>query len=235
MGWTVPMAAETASTDQLFAAIAAGDTAQVTQTLDANPALAATPNAEGLSPLMWSLYTGHRDIAETLLTRIPESSLTLHEAAATGRLARLTTLLDAAPERVNTWSPDGFQPLGLAAFFGQSDAVDLLLARGAEVDTPARHQFGVTPLHSALASPRPQVARTLVAAGANVNKPQPSGATPLHSAAYIGSLDLTEFLLSNGANPKATDNQQRTPAQVAQAQNHPEVAALLEQHARQSP
>src|SRR5437773_241269 len=117
------MAAETASTDQLFSAIAAGDTAQVTRALDADPALAATPNAEGVSPLLWSLYTGHRDIADTLLTRLPETSLTVHEAAATGRLARLTTLLDAAPESVNAWSPDGFQPLGLAAFFGQPDAV----------------------------------------------------------------------------------------------------------------
>jgi ankyrin repeat protein len=225
------MAAQTASTDQLFSAIAAGDLAQVTQALDADPTLVGAPNGDGLSPLMWSLYTGHRDIADSLLSRLPDDRLTIHEAAATGRLARLTALLDAAAESVNAWSPDGFQPLGLAAFFGQPEAVDLLLARGAEVDTPARHTFGVTPLQSALASPTPQVARTLVAAGADVNKPQPSGATPLHSAAYIGSIDLVEFLLSRGANLNAQDNQGRTPAQVAQAQNHPEAAALLEQRA----
>ena len=225
------MAAETASTDQLFAAIAAGDMAQVTRALDADPALLSTPSGDGVSPLMWSLYTGHRDIADTLLSRLPEDRLTVHEAAATGRLARLTTLLDTAPESLNAWSLDGFQPLGLAAFFGQPEAVDQLLARGAEVDTPAKHTFGVTPLHSALASPTPEVARQLVAAGADVNKPQPSGATPLHSAAYIGSVDLTEFLLAQGANPSAQDKEGRTPAQIAQAQNHPEVAALLEQRA----
>jgi ankyrin repeat protein len=215
------MAAETASTDQLFSAIAAGDIARVTQALDADPALGAATNADGVSPLLWSLYTGHRDIAEIFLTRLPEATLTIHEAAAPGRLAHLTTRSDAAPESVNAWSPDGFQPLGLAALFGQSGSGRPATARGAEVDTAARHA-SESPLHSAPASPKPGCAHTR-RRRVDVNKPQPSGAT--RSTRRLHRLvDLTEFPLAHVPTQRR-DNQGRTPAQIAQSQNHPEVAA----------
>jgi ankyrin repeat protein len=224
------MAAETvsASTESLFSAIRSGDRAQVEQLLDARPELVGTPNADGLSPVMWALYNGQRDIADVLLARLPEDSLTIHEAAATGRVARLEAVLASTPEAVNSWSPDGFQPLGLAAFFGHPAAVDLLLARGGEINTVAQHSFGVTALHAALASPTPEVARVLVAAGADVNIPQRSGATPLHETAHNGSLELTTFLLEHGANPAARDTEGRTPADIARAQDHPDVAELIE-------
>jgi len=71
------MSAQTASTPQLFSAIGSGDLAQVNQLLDADPTLSATPNAEGVSPLLWSLYTGHRDIADRRANR-PDQIRPLH-------------------------------------------------------------------------------------------------------------------------------------------------------------
>jgi len=50
----------------------------------------------------------------------------------------LTELLAEDPELVDAMSGDGFTPLHLAAFFGQADAVRLLLARGATATPPRR-------------------------------------------------------------------------------------------------
>src|SRR5205085_2213331 len=136
---------------------------------------------------------------QLLLARLPADSLTIHEAASVGAVSRLEALLADDPSAVNAWSSDGFQPLGLAAFFGQRQAVELLLARGGQVNTPARHRFGVTALHAALAGPAPDLARVLIAAGADVNAAQNSGETPLHETAFNGSIELTQLLLEQGA------------------------------------
>src|SRR5713226_7602467 len=96
-----------------------------------------------VSPILDALYHGRADDAERLLAEAGPTNLTIHEAAAMGAVARLAELLEADPAAVNGWSSDGFQPLGLAAFFGRREAVELLLARGGEVNTPARHPFHV--------------------------------------------------------------------------------------------
>src|SRR5262249_19685720 len=185
-------------------------------------------DAQGLSPLMVALYHNAPAIADLLLGRLPQDSLTLHEAAATGNAARLEQLLAQDPQAVNAWSPDGFQPLGLAAFFGRTEASELLLHRGGDVNTPARHPFGVTALHAALASPKPEFARVLIAAGADVNAAQSGGETPLHEAAFNGYLELARFLLEHGANPAATDSKGRTPIELAREREQTAVAELLE-------
>jgi ankyrin repeat protein len=181
-----------------------------------------------LSPIMDALYHGRSDEAERLLAERGPDRLSIHEAAAMGVLARLARLLGQDPSGVNAWSTDGFQPLQLAAFFGRPDAVELLLARGAEVSTPARHQFHVTALHAALAGPTPHVAHALVAAGADVNARQQGGVTPLQEAAANGAVDLVRLLLAHGADPAARDDNGRTAADWARERGHTVVVEMLE-------
>ncbi len=54
-----------------------------------------------------------------------------------GRTARVAEWLDRDPGLLNARSSDGFSPLGLAAFFGQTETVRLLLARGADTKDAA--------------------------------------------------------------------------------------------------
>src|SRR5215207_2356319 len=122
-----------ASAAALFEAIVAGDRDAVQRVVEQQPELISSQNAEGLSPLIVALYRGQRDIARDLLARLRPEQLTIHEAAAAGVVPRLEQVLSSAPELVNAWSPDGFQPLGLAAYFGHSEAVDMLVGRGGEV------------------------------------------------------------------------------------------------------
>jgi len=181
-----------------------------------------------VSPLMDALYHGRRDAAEQLLAERGADSLTIHEAAAMGALPRLTALLEADPQSVNAWAPDGFQPLGLAAFFGQPAAAELLLARGGDLNAPSRNGMGVTALHAALAGPTPEIARALIAAGADVNARQAQdGVTPLQEAAHTGRLDLVRLLLEAGADPSVRDAKGRSAADFAAEQGHSEIATLL--------
>src|SRR3977135_516037 len=125
-----------------------------------------------VSPILDALYHGRVDEAEHLLADAGPATVPIHEAAAMGAVERIAQLLDDDPDAVNAWSPDGFQPLGLAAFFGRREAVELLLARGGDVNTHARHPFHVAALHAALAGPQPRIARPLVYPGAHRNARQ---------------------------------------------------------------
>jgi len=194
--------------------------------------VASPPVAAVVSPILDALYHGRGEEAERLLAVFGPETISIHEAAAMGAVARIAALLDEDPQAANAWSPDGFQPLGLAAFFGRREAVELLLTRGGEVNTHARHPFHVAALHAALAGPRPGIAKLLVDAGADVNARQQAGIAPLHETAQNGDLELTKLLLDHGADPSAQDDQGKTPAATAREHGHEAVAAFLEKAAR---
>jgi len=194
--------------------------------------VASPPVATVVSPILDALYHGRGDEAERLLAEVGPETISIHEAAAMGAVARIAALLDEDPQAANAWSPDGFQPLGLAAFFGRREAVELLLARGGEVNTHARHPFHVAALHAALAGPQPGIAKLLVDAGADVNARQQAGIAPLHETAQNGDLELTKLLLDHGGDPSAQDDQGKTPAATAREHGHEAVAAFLEKAAR---
>jgi uncharacterized protein len=196
------------------------------------PMVASRPmsdaQASPASPILQALYRGQRDEAQALLAAASADKLSIHEAAAMGSLDRLEQILAADATQANAWAEDGFQPLGLAAFFGQRQAVEVLLANGADVNTPARNAFQVTALHAALAGPDPEIARVLVPAGADVNARQQGGVTPLQEAAFSGRLELARLLLEHGAERAATDDKGQTAADMARAAGHRELVQLLE-------
>ena len=77
-----------ASTQELFEAIEAGDVARVDVILDADPALASSRDASGVSALMRALYRFDKPLIETVKRRVDE--LDVFEAAAFGDVDRLT-------------------------------------------------------------------------------------------------------------------------------------------------
>src|SRR5215218_10755903 len=103
-----------------------------------------------MSELLQAVYRGDRARVDGLLAGEPE--LDVFEAAAVGRTDRLRELLDEDPGLANAWAEDGFQPLGLASFFGHLEAARLLVERGAEANSASRNDFNVMPLHSAAAT-----------------------------------------------------------------------------------
>ena len=154
-----------------------------------------------MSEILQAVYRGDHARVEELLADGPE--LDVFEASALGRIDRLRELLDADPSLANAWADDGFQPLGLASFFGHVEAVRLLVERGAEVNSASRNDFKVMPLHSAVAEKdadtRYELAAFLLEHGADPNARQQDDFTPLMAAGQQGDERLRTLLVEHGA------------------------------------
>jgi ankyrin repeat protein len=154
-----------------------------------------------MSELLLAIYRGDQARTDELLAANPE--LDVFEAAALGRTDRLRELLDEDPDLANAWACDGFQPLGLASFFGHVEAARLLVERGAEVNSASRNDMKVMPLHSAAATGDPdtryELAKLLLEHGADPNARQRDDFTPLMAADQHGDERLRELLVEHGA------------------------------------
>jgi uncharacterized protein len=154
-----------------------------------------------MSDLLQAIYRGDQSRVDELLAADPE--LDVFEAAALGRADRLRELLDDDPSVANAWADDGFQPLGLASFFGHIEAARLLVGGGAEINSASRNDQKVMPLHSAAATDDPEaryeIAKLLLEHGADPNARQQDDFTPLMAADQSGDERLAQLLEEHGA------------------------------------
>lgn len=210
---------------KFFKAIQEGDRDKVERILRKTPNLILSKDEKNLSPVMVAMYYHEFEVAALLLDRMV--ALTVFEAAATGRLVHIISNLAHKPELVNAYSEDGFQPLGLAAYFGKSEAVKYLLKAGAGVNSPSKNSLGVTPLQSAVAGGHLEITRLLLEAGANPNVRERGGYTPLHAAAQNGDVEIVRSLIFGGANVEAVSEKNEEPLDMAVKSGHDEVVNLL--------
>jgi ankyrin repeat protein len=212
-------------TNELFLAITSGDVDTVRELVTNDPSLASARDGSGLPVVLLALFHQQREAADVLLAAEPE--LGVLEAAATGRAERLAELLDADPESIHERTPEGFTPLGLAAFLGGSEPVRVLLEHGADADDDADNQFGVRPVNAAAAAHDRETMRLLLEAGADPNARQQGGFTPLHEAAHTDDVEMAVLLLEHGADPAIAAEDGRDSAQMAADDGSTGVAALL--------
>ena len=210
---------------KFFKAIQTGDKDKVERLLRKTPNLILAKGKDNLSPLMTAMYHHEFEIANLLLERM--IALTVYEAAATGKMAQLISNLARKPELVNAYSDDGFQPLGLAAYFGQKEAVEYLIKAGAELNSVSKNKMAVTPLQSAVAGRHSEITRLLIETGASPNVWERGGYTPLHTAAHNGDIEIARSLIFGGADIEASSEKGETPLDMALATGHSEVAELL--------
>jgi len=211
--------------EEFIDAATQGDVEKVKSMLADDPSLAKSKDQNGVSVILKAIYHGKQDVVAALLAS--GVSLDIFEAAATGQTTQLQKLIEQDPSLVNSYSPDGFTPLGLAVFFGHAEAVDALLAAGAEVNAAYRETMKLTPLGSAMAVGRNDIARTLIAHGADVNARAANDLRPLHTAAARGNLESATLLLDHGADINAASSDGKTALTYAEERNHPEMVEFL--------
>lgn len=212
--------------EALFEAIKAGKADDVSRLIRENPALLKTRDASGASPLLVAIYHQKGDIATALADAA--GSIDIFEAAALGRVDRIKQLVREDPALASSYSPDGFPPVGLAAFFGHVDAVKTLIAAGADIHAAARNALKVQAIHAAVASKNLDIVRTVLEAGADPNAAQQQGFRPMHEAGSSGSRELAELLMKYGGDPTLKNDEGKSTIAFAREKGHAEFADWLE-------
>jgi len=206
-------------------AIQNGDLEKVQELIAADPDLVSARTESGVSMISLACYCRQPKIAALLAEC--GSFTDIFDACAIGDADRLRILVEEFPESISSYSPDGFYPLGLAAFFGHRDLVEYLLAAGADVNQTAKNALKVAPIHAAVSNGDLDTVRMLVEHGADINASQQMGYTALHGAAGAGRIDLIEFLLMQGADHNMISVDGKTAAMLAEERGQPKAAALL--------
>lgn len=111
----------------------------------------------------------------TPLARTSDAGLSA--AIANGDFESARKMIERGADLEAKDSGAGASPLHFAVMKGNRPIVELLVTRGADVNS--RTKNGTTPLHTAVLYARLEIAEFLVGKGANVNAASVSGATPL--------------------------------------------------------
>jgi ankyrin repeat protein len=195
--------------------------------LEDNAELAGARTETGLSAILLAVYHGQIEIAELLLKKAPR--LDIFEAAAVGNAERIREILETDAGLKNSFAPDGWTPLHLAAFFGREQAALALVEEGADLHALSKNDNRNTPLHAAVAARKANLVRLLLAAGADANAKAANDWTALHLAAFSGDPVVMEILLAQHPNLNASNHEGQTALEIAVEKKHAAVAELLRQ------
>lgn len=152
----------------------------------------------------------------------------IHEAAIKGDLAKLKELEEKNPGSLNRRHimNYGRTPLHYAVIYGQKEAVEYLVSKGAEIDLKDV-DHGRTPLHYAAITGNVEIAEILISKGMDINEEDEYGWTPLHHGAINGKTEIIELLLKKGAKVDAIDEVGKTPLHYAVTYGHKNAAEKL--------
>jgi len=152
----------------------------------------------------------------------------IFEAANSGDLNRVQTLLKGHPELISSKDAGGDTPLHTAAAAKAGPVVEFLLASNADVN--AKDNNGWTPLRFAVLARDDSMMQLLVAHHADVDAKDKNGDTILLQTALIGTVEMAEFLLANKADVNMKDAVGRTPLHYAAIGGRPEMVQVLLAH-----
>lgn len=172
---------------RFFIALKIGDIEQVKELVRKDPALLGERTEWGLASegYYW-----------------PLGITALHWAAGTGNLELASFLLDQGAT-MDAQKGDK-TPLHIATLMRQAEIIELLIARGADVN-PQTTQ-GHTPLHFAVMRRYLEIARILLERGAKPEIADKEGRTPADWAAIKGQKDMLELLANEGSPPAAASS-----------------------------
>jgi ankyrin repeat protein len=155
----------------------------------------------------------------------------LYYAVSCGFSGLANYLIHTHAEDVNGMSGYQGTPLHAASYWGQVDAVRLLLDHGADVNT--KNEREKTPLFSACDGGHLEVMRLLIEHGSDVDTICPAG-TLLKEASERGQVDIVRLLLQHNVNIEDNRGGSNwlgwTPLHRASFGGHPKVAEVLLEH-----
>jgi len=235
------------STEELFMAASVGDLANVKKIIEKFPsAISSRDISGGNTPLHYAAMNGDIDIVSYLL----EHGADIEETGPNGwtPLETIATVPFHAnhPKIIAALEAKGAVPGGPRRHAGIRDVretgratgvmfeavgnghvrlVEMILKKG--VDMKAR-SAQYTFLHYAVLTGRVDIAKLLIANGAELNPKGMDDTTPLHIAAESGNAELAILLIEKGADINAVTRDGKTALIIARENGREDVVKILE-------
>jgi uncharacterized protein len=166
-----------------------------------------------------------------------------------GDVASVRAMLEENPDLALTMASFGETPIEAAAQMANREIAEMLIAQGAPIDIctaaslgridlveemldddpslkDAKGAHGIPLLYFPAVVGRVDIAALMIERGADINAGEGS-VPPLTGAAMFGKADMARWLLAQGADPLIGDYEGKTALEVAEANGHEEVAAVL--------
>lgn len=160
-----------------------------------------------------------------VLGNSPLYSLDIYEAIDSGRVAQVESILGQNPELLNARNAGGMTPLNWAAYRGQSEIVQKLLALGA--DASIGDNENSQPFHNAAVAAHTDVMELLLASGVDINVTDDNGMTALHFAISFRHPEVADWLIEKGIDPLAANNNGLTPLHYSALRGFPDLIDRL--------
>lgn len=195
-----------------------------------------TPDPFGRTPLERVAFMGYAEAARALIEEGADmmrgGGVKLLAAASEGGVAWLAErLLDEGVD-VNSRTPDGWTPLGVAVTWGRVEIAELLISRGANLEIPPQPGFTLLHLAAQHESMLELLGRLLegdVDIETTVEASVGGGYTGLMMAVRRGCVPVVELLLAHGAdvNHQGQGIKSKSPLMVAASHGNVEMIDLL--------
>uniref|UniRef100_A0A915AXR5 Protein kinase domain-containing protein n=1 Tax=Parascaris univalens TaxID=6257 RepID=A0A915AXR5_PARUN len=145
-----------------------------------------------------------------------------------GNTFQVRVWLDDTEHDLNIGDDHAFSLLHWASKEGHIPIVDLLLARGARVNST--NMGDDTSLHLAAAHGHREIVVKLLARKADVHATNEHGMTPLHYACFWGYIQIAEDLIRCGALVGACNKRGQTPLDVCQPQARNSIIEIAQEN-----
>lgn len=108
-------------------------------------------------------------------------------------ISAINRMLDEEPALVNQRDDKGRSPIDLAVSRSSCEVVELLIQRGANINT-RENVYGSTPLLQVVARDRKEIAEILLRHGVDITMKNNAGETAYSYAVAIGRTEIAELL-----------------------------------------
>lgn len=123
------------------------------------------------------------------------------------------------------FTPEGSNPLHIAAANGYNDIVDYLITQGTNIH--CKNKKGEAPIHAAVFKGRIETVNLLLSKGTEIERKEDEGDTPLAWSSYMGYSRIVELLINHGANIHNKNKLHYTPLHWACYIGHLNVVKIL--------
>ena len=153
-----------------------------------------------------------------------EKTKSIFDIARTGTVAEVTELMKQNPDIINQVNENGFSPLILACYRGNTEVARYLIDHVKDLNYKSREG---TALAGLAVKYNKDLVERLLKRKADPNIADATGYTPLFWAVKFGNKELVELLLQYKADKTKKDSMGMTPFEYALKTDHKEIINLL--------